>query len=177
VASTLRGHPRRLVVMKLAESARSRWVLALASIAFGATAIVAVSKTCTKEPAKAATIVAKSSTGVKPWRACKERKRVATKPTRQPVAQVTGSDYRDVLVAAKPAFDACTTTEPSGVTYEIRMPIGGDGHVMSVEVRGANPDIRKVSMKVLKCLEGVVSKLQFPPTGERTFVSTTVRTE
>ncbi|MFN0252209.1 MAG: hypothetical protein ACKV2T_35360 [Kofleriaceae bacterium] len=161
--------------MKLAESTRSRWVLALASIAFGATAIVAVSKTCTKTKAPVVATYAKTASTVQPWRACKERKRA--KPAQKPVVQVTGSDYRDVLVAAKPAFDACTATEPSGVTYEIRMPIGGDGHVMSVEVRGANPDIRKVSMKVLKCLETAVSKLQFPPTGERTVVSTTVRTE
>lgn len=157
--------------MKLAESARSRWVIALASVAFGATAIVAMSKTCTK-PVAAKPAIAKSE--VKEWRGCKQRKARAMPA---PKKEVTGSDYRDVLVAAKPAFEACTKSQPEGVTYEVRMPIGGDGHVMSVEVRGTSPDIAKVSMKVVKCIESAVSKLQFPATGHRTFVSTNIRTE
>jgi hypothetical protein len=157
--------------MKLAESARSRWVIALASIAFGATAIIAVSKTCTKVPKKDAVI---AKTGAKPWRGCKQR---VMRPTPPPAKDVTGSDYRDVLFAAKPAFEACTKNQPEGVTYEVRMPIGGDGHVMSVEVRGTSADITNVSMKVVKCLETAVSKLQFPATGSQTFVSTNIRTE
>jgi len=154
--------------MKLAETARSRWVLALVSVAFGATAIIATSKTCHK-PALAKTMVA---TQVKPWRGCHQHK-VAPPPRHEP----DGSDYRNVLLTAKPAFDACTANQPSGVSYEIRMPIGGDGHVMSVEVRGVSADITKVSMKVVKCLETAVVGLYFPATGDRTFVSTNIRTE
>lgn len=157
-------------MMKLAETVRTRWVLALVSVAFGATAIVAVTKTCTKVRANQTTMQVKK-TGVKPWRACKERK-AAVKP-RPP----TGSDYRDVLLTAKPAFEKCTINEPAGVTYEIRMPIGPTGQVMSVEVRGVSEDISKVSLGVVKCLETTVSELQFPATGERTFVSTNIRTE
>ncbi|MGE3763383.1 MAG: hypothetical protein AB7L94_14080 [Kofleriaceae bacterium] len=153
--------------MKLAETARSRWVLALASVAVGATAIIAASTTCTKKPAAEATV-----TQVKAWRGCHQRK--ATPPPRR---EPTGSDYRDVLLTAKPAFDACTKGQPAGVTYEIRMPIGGDGHVMSVEVRGVSDDLSKVSMKVVKCLETAVAPLTFPATGDRTFVSTNIRTE
>lgn len=158
-------------MMKLAETVRSRWVLALVSVAFGATAIVAVSKTCTKSRSNGVRMTVEK-TGVKPWRGCKQRKAVAP-PHREP----TGSDYRDVLLAAKPAFDTCTTREPAGVTYEIRMPIGPAGQVMSVEVRGVSDDITKVNMKVVKCLETTVSRLRFPATGERTFVSTNVRTQ
>lgn len=157
--------------MKLAESARSRWVIALASVAFGATAIVAMSKPCTRSTAAKPAIV---KTSVKEWRACKQR---TSRPTPAPKKEVTGSDYRDVLFTAKPAFEACTKDQPAGVTYEVRMPIGGDGHVMSVEVRGTSPDIAKVSMKVVKCIETAVSTLQFPATGDRTFVSTNIRTE
>ena len=90
---------------------------------------------------------------------------------------MTGSDYRDVLVAARPAFETCTAGQPAGVDYEIRLPIGGDGHVMSVEVRGNSPDIAKVSMKVVKCLQSAVQDLRFPATGEQTVVSTRLVTE
>ncbi len=158
--------------MKLAESARSRWVLALATVAFSASAIVVASKQCTQAPPKSAVI---KKTGMKPWRGCKQRAQRPAPPP--PTREVTGSDYRDVLIAAKPALEACTQGQPEGVTYEVRMPIGGDGHVMSVEVRGTSPDIQKVSMKVVKCVETAVSKLQFPATGYRTFVSTNIRTE
>jgi hypothetical protein len=165
--------------MKLAETAGSRWVIALVSVAFGATAIVAVSKTCTKS--RAAEVTAVKKTGHKQWRGCKQRNAVKL-PRIHPAHESrnrnpTGSDYREVLLAAKPAFDACTTTQPGGVTYEIRMPIGPDGHVMSVEVRGASADISKVSMKVVKCLETAVAPLRFPATGAQTFVSTNIRTE
>lgn len=158
--------------MKLAETAGSRWVLAVVSVAFGASAIVAASKTCHKAAA-AKTMVA---TQMKPWRGCHQRKARPHPPA--PAPHVTsGSDYRDVLFAAKPAFERCTAGQPAGVTYEIRMPLGGDGHVMSVEVRGSSADLSKVSMKVVKCLETAVAKLQFPATGERTFVSTNIHTE
>lgn len=157
--------------MKLAETARTRWVLALASIAFAGTGTaIALDHIKTSDQA----YVVPAKTGMKPWRGCHQRKAA---PVVAPRRDPDGSDYRNVLLAAKPAFEACTAKQPSGVTYEVRMPIGPDGHVMSVEVRGASSDISKVSMKVVKCLETAVVDLQFPATGERTFVSTNIRTE
>jgi hypothetical protein len=155
--------------MKLAETVRSRCALMLVSAVFGATAIIAASQTCTKRP------VAKSmkTRTVQPWGGCHQR-RVA--PTPPPPRVPSGSDYRDVLLAARPAIEACTRKQPSGVFYEIRLPISAEGRVTSVEVRGKNKNLSKVSMKVVKCLEQAVSPLQFPATGERTFVSTGIMT-
>ncbi len=153
--------------MKLAETARSHWVIALASVAVGATAIIAASRTCAKQPAPE-----KLGTPVKAWRGCHQR---VAAPAPRPA--LDGATYRDVLLAARPAFEACTRGQPRGVFYEIRLPIGPDGHVMSVEVRGRSSEISRVSMKVVKCLEQAVSPLHFPATGERTFVTTGILTD
>jgi hypothetical protein len=156
--------------MKLAETARTRWVLALVSVAFGATAIIAASRTCSK-PA-----VAKTATQVKPWRECHQRK-VVQQPRPRPAArEVSGEDYREKLMAVRPALEACMSNQPAGVTYTIRANIVGDGSVESVEVRGEDADLSKVDLHVVKCMERTMSRLRFPATHTFTAVSTTLVT-
>jgi hypothetical protein len=156
--------------MKFAETVRTRWFLALASVAAAGTLIAVMPCKHDRAP------LVKAMTTVKPWTECHQRK-VVQQAARHESTEPSGSDYRDVLLTAKPAFEACTAKQPSGVVYEIRMPIGSDGHVTSVEVRGQNADLSKVSMKVVKCLETAVAHLQFPATGTQTFVSTNIKTQ
>lgn len=145
--------------MKLAETVRSRCALVLVSVAVGATAIVAASKTCdhARRQHDAEQI---KRTGLKTWRGCHQR---VAKPAPSPVREASGADYHDVLYAARPAFEACMREQPEGVAYSVRAQIDASGRVRSVDVRGQNEDLSKVDLHVVKCIEQTISVLQFPP--------------
>jgi hypothetical protein len=155
--------------MKLAETAGSRCALVLVSLAFGATAIVAASHRCTK---RAPVTKSMNVTTVKPWSGCKQRV-VRQTPQVREQREFSGDDYRDILMSAKFAFERCMWDQPEGVKYTLRASIGGDGRVESVDVRGEHPDLTKVDMHVVKCMEEKMSDLAFPANHTFTQVSTT----
>ena len=152
--------------MTLAESVRSHWVLSLAAVAFTGTFAVIAMQPC---PHAAKKSIAQHR-HVKAPRACREWQRAAP-----PRHEVTGADYRDILLATKPALESCLVKAKHDVTYALTANIRMDGTVESVDVKAESADLRKVDLKAVKCIENAMTGTTFPPTNAPKRVSTTLR--
>lgn len=154
--------------MTLAESVRNRWVLGLVAVVFAGTFAAVALQPCPHAAKKAA--IAQHQRHVKTPRACRAWQRVALPPH-----EVTGADYRDVLLATKPALEACIVKAKHDVTYALTASIRLDGTVESVDVKAESADLRKVDLKAVKCIENAMSGTKFPPANAPKRVSTTLR--
>jgi len=152
--------------MTLVESVRSRWFLGLAAVAFaGSVAAVAL------QPCPHAATKSVQHRKVSTPRACREWTRTAAPVQRA----ITGADYRDVLVTAKPALDRCIQKAKRDVTYSLTAYIRMDGTVEKVDVKAESNNLRKVDLKAVQCIESAVSRTKFPAANAPKMVSTTLR--
>jgi len=153
--------------MTLAESVRNRWVLGLAAVTFAASFAAVATQPCSHAKRTAAT----PHRHVKAPRACRESPRT----TPPPPHEVTGADYRDILLDTKPALEACLVKAKHDVTYALTANIRMDGTVESVDVKAESSDLRKVDLKAVKCIENAMTSTKFPAANAPKRVSTTLR--
>jgi hypothetical protein len=148
-----------------AESARTRCALLLATAVTAGTAIVAVA---TSAPAAAD----QPRAPVHKMRGCntKARARAEAPPPSAP----TEDPYVAALRSVAPALEACMTGHDE-LQVRLAVDIGAGGAVTNVEVKTIADDVSAIDLKVVKCVQTVVSPLQFPATGASTRISTFLR--
>ena len=156
--------------MRIAETTRTRSLIALATVSTLALAGVFVAST----QATSATPHARARTPITPMRGCGASPRVARPPAARPSVhpQGTTASFRDVLWGARDQLQACVTH--GSVGYRLMLEIAPTGKVRSVEVKANADDLSKVDLKVVKCLETAASPLVFPQAPHEVRMSTTI---
>ena len=145
--------------MRFAESARTRCALVLASLVTAGLAVAAwpAASAETEQPRGP----------VKKMRGCGAARAHAAPPV-QPQQE---DPYVATLRSARPALEACMTEHPA-VQVRLAIDVAPSGQVKNVEVRAMADDLAKVDMKIVKCVQGAVSSLEFPASAEPKRIST-----
>jgi len=148
----------------LAESARTRCALLLATAVTAGTAIVAAATSSSPAPQ-----ADEPRAHVHKMRGCGTKARAAA------TAPVQAEDpYVATLRSARPAFEACMQ-DADGVQIRLALDISATGRVENVEVRTMADDVAKIDMRIVKCVQTAVSGLTFPASDGPTRISTFLR--
>lgn len=151
----------------LAESARTRCALLLATAVTAGTAIVAVATSSSRAAPDPRTPVHK-------MRGCGTRVRAAEAAAPVQAPPAVEDPYVAALRSVAPALDACMKGHDE-LQVRLAIDIGPTGGVENVEVKTIAKDVAAIDMKVVKCVQTVVSPLTFPGTGSSTRISTFLR--
>lgn len=148
----------------LAESARTRCGLFLATAVTAGTAILAIA---TSSPAPSSE---EPRGPVHKMRGCGTRARAA-----QAAPPVQAEDpYVATLRSARPALEVCMRGA-DGVQVRLALDLSAAGVVENVEVRTMADDVAKIDMRIVKCVQSAVSGLAFPTADAPKRISTFLR--
>jgi hypothetical protein len=134
--------------MRIAEIGSTRAMIVLGALSVGA--LVAATWECatpqrTHDPRP-----------VRPMRGCGQAKaRVVTPP-----AAPHRNGHADALIAAREDLSACM--QQQAVAIRLSLDISAEGRVTNTEVKAMSDDLAKLDLRVVKCVNAVVSPLQFP---------------
>ena len=148
----------------LAESARMRLSFVLAAAVTAGTAIVAVVTSHAESTDQARAPVHK-------MRGCGTKARAA-EPV--PVEAPAEDPYVAALRSVAPQLQACIAGHDN-LQVRLAVDIGGSGKVVNVEVKTIAQDVAAIDLKVVKCVQTVVSPLEFPADGNFKRISTFLR--
>lgn len=132
--------------MRIAETTRSCSLVALSAVA--SLSLVAV--TWATAPAPAPTV----RTPLQPMRGC------GGPVAKAPLAPPKHNSFADTLIGARESLTACMKNQP--VDIRLSLEISEAGRATSVEVKALTDDVSQIDLRVVKCLDGVVSGLTFP---------------
>lgn len=144
--------------MRLAESVRAHWFLALTSVAFvGST--VAVLAMCPEKETKIISVEKSKSPRIGKCGGAKSRKLAPAHVE----AKTDGATYRDALLVAQPALQRCMDRFAGhDVAYRVSVNVGPNGRVVDVEVKAESQNLADVNLHAVACIEKAISPLAFP---------------
>jgi hypothetical protein len=145
--------------MRFAESARTCCALVLASLVTAGLA-VATWPTASAESEQPRGPVQK-------MRGCGTKRVHAPTPVQPP----REDPYVATLRSARPAFEACLTAYPAD-QVRVAIDLSTSGRVTNIEVRTMGDDIAQLDLRLVKCVQGAVSSLEFPASAEPKRIST-----